>query len=74
MLFNEISLLQADLETQQQEEASKLTSESEKEAYIASPLKEQEPVSQVENSSLRYNSDMCFIHLTNKCLFLIGSN
>ena len=46
MLFNEISLLQAELETQQQEEAVKLTSESEKEASIASPLKEQEPVSQ----------------------------
>ena len=39
-------MLQADLETQQQEQAAKLTSESEKEASIASPLKEQEPVSQ----------------------------
>ena len=77
LLVNEISFLQAELETQHLEEAAKLASESEKEASIASPLKEQEPVSQVEDSSLRYNiSDMCFIHLTNtiKCLFLTGSN
>ena len=66
MLLIKISLLQAELETKEQEEAAKLASETEKETPIASPLKEPEPVLQVENSFLRHNfSDIYCTHLTN---------
>ena len=41
------SLLQAELETQGQEEAGKLASETEKEVSSTSPLKKSEPVLQV---------------------------
>ena len=53
-------MLQAELETQEQEEAGKLASETEKEATTTSPLKESKPVLQVIESSLRYYfSDIC---------------
>lgn len=52
------SFLQADLETRNPEEAAKLASETEQEASVASPLREPEPVTQVNESSLRLVSDM----------------
>ena len=58
LLSNENSLLQADLETEQQEEAAKLASESEQEASVASPLRELEPVTQVNESSLKLVSEL----------------
>ena len=45
-----ISLLQAELETEEQEEAEKLTSDTEKEVPSTSTLEKSEPVPQVNDS------------------------
>ena len=58
LVTNENSLLQAELETRNQDEAEKLASETEQEASVASPLREPEPVTQVNKSSLKLVSEM----------------
>ena len=63
-------MLQADLETQQPEEAAKLTSESEKEASTTSTLKEQEPELHVQNQFLKIQISDSWINLMIIYLFL----
>ena len=58
MLFNKISLFLAELETQEQEEAGKLASETEKEVTTTSPLKESEPVLQAPTEKEEDKADM----------------